>query len=87
MGARVLPLRRAQRPQRILTHAEVRQELDLPPANPVDWHCSANGKSCVSKAQLWMEARRLGAIELGVLPDLVVCVRVEELKLDGSGKA
>lgn len=76
-----------ERPCRLLSYREVKAELDLPPAHDVEWCVSAKGRSCRVFSQLFFEARKLGAIELGVQPYEVTCVRVEETHLSGKGWA
>ncbi len=84
-ASRVLPLVRASAyaEGRPLTLAEVRERMEAPPAGAVEWRCSARGRTVTVYAQLWMSARKLGAMELQALPDDVTCRRVDEVELQG----
>jgi hypothetical protein len=75
---------------RILTLAEARAAAETPPSHAVEWLVSErNGSRSVRCfAQIWSEARALGAAELGANHDQVTCARViEALPLSGKGVA
>ena len=89
MGAPHLHLVRAEgyAQARILTYAEVRVELGLTEPG-LEWLVTApSGKSCRVFADRKPEAVRLGAIELGVLPEVAIVEPVQSERLMGSGQA
>lgn len=70
------------------THqAEPRPDIGAPPPNAVDWRVSIRGRSVRVRAQLWLDARKEGALLLRALPHFCSCVRLDEKKLPGKAVA
>lgn len=91
-------LRRLPEPRGLLNLEEVRARMERPPAEPIRWRARTLGpapREISVYAQLWNEARLLGAAALGVNTDQLVVRRADEIpvteiqetSLGGSGAA
>lgn len=67
--------------------AQPRVDLAAPPPHEVEWRVSCGRRTTRVVSQLWMAARIVGAKRLGVMPELCKCVRLDEVKLTGTGRA
>lgn len=88
MTARILPfhqsLRHLPAPGRLLTLEEVREKMERPPAEPVSWRVFTlvPRREVTVQAQRWFDARLLGALKLGLVPERVSCVRADEVRIE-----
>jgi len=101
VAARVIPLHRALKrmpePGSLLSLEEVRARMETPPADPVAWRVFTlvPRRQVTVFAQRWFDARLLGALKLGLVPEQCTCVRANEARIDelhetelsGSGAA
>lgn len=65
----------------------VANELEAPPPFEVEWRVSCGRRSRRVSAQLWIEARRKGALLLGVVPEACTCKRIDEKRLNSKAVA
>lgn len=90
MTGRVIPLHQSLRhlpaPGRLLTLEEVQAEMERPPAVPVSWRVFTlvPRREVTVVEQRWFDARLLGALKLGLVPERVSCVRADEVRIEES---
>lgn len=88
MSGKVIPLHRALKhppaPGSLLTLEEVRSRMERPPAEPVSWRVFTlvPRREVTVVAQRWFDARLLGALQLGLVPERVSCVRADEVRIE-----
>ena len=93
MAGKVVPFRRSldhyPAPGSLFTLEEVRARMETPreadavPPSEVSWRVFTlvPRREVTVRAQRWWDARLMGALQLGLLPERVSCVRADEVRI------